>query len=137
MIQDYTQNNKCRACHHVSANALFQDNSCRSSHCDILHASERKNNSKIKRIKGQVHQERNYRNGQESQVNIGTEQQALDVDLWEAIQSKADYAQSASTMMQNRNMMNMEMLSELPGMLESITGLFGQGGQGSTTRAIA
>lgn len=57
-------------------------------------------------------------------------QQKLDVDLWETIQGKADYAQSASNMMQNRNMMNMQMLSELPEMIESVSGMFGKSSGG-------
>jgi len=55
-------------------------------------------------------------------------QRALDVDLWEAIQTKADYAQSASTMFQNRNMMNMMTLSDLPGTIENVVSMFGKGG---------
>lgn len=67
------------------------------------------------------------------------QQQKLDVDLWETIQSKADYAQSASTLSQNRNMLNMQALSELPGVIKDVAGMFGGGGggQGSTTRTIS
>ncbi|KKN85529.1 hypothetical protein LCGC14_0278520 [marine sediment metagenome] len=54
-------------------------------------------------------------------------QRKLDVDLWEAIQTKADYAQSGSTMMQNRNMMNMQALSELPGVAKNVMSMFGGG----------
>ncbi len=54
-------------------------------------------------------------------------QRKLDVDLWEAIQTKADYAQSTSTMMQNRNMMNMQALSELPGVATDVMSMFGGG----------
>ena len=58
-------------------------------------------------------------------------QRKLDIDLWEAIQDKADYAQSASTMMQNRNMLNMQALGDLPGQLENVVSMFGGGGGGS------
>lgn len=57
-------------------------------------------------------------------------QRKLDVNLWEAIQSKADYAQSSSNMFQNRNMMNMEALSSLPGQVSNIASMFGGGGGG-------
>jgi len=60
-------------------------------------------------------------------------QRALDVDLWEAIQSKADYAQFASAMFQNRNMMNMQALSELPGLVQNVAPMFGGGGGGITS----
>jgi len=64
-------------------------------------------------------------------------QQALDIDLWEAIQSKADYAESASTMMQNRNMMNMQALSDLPGTIKNVADMFGgRGGGGASTPKI-
>jgi hypothetical protein len=62
-------------------------------------------------------------------------QRELDIDLWEAIQTKADYAESASTMMQNRNMMNMMALSDLPGTIKNVASLFGGRGDG-TTRPI-
>ncbi len=52
-------------------------------------------------------------------------QRKLDVDLWEANQTKADYAQSTSNMMQNRNMMNMMALSDLPGTIENVSSMFG------------
>ena len=62
-------------------------------------------------------------------------QRKLDIDLWEAIQTKADYATSASTMMQNRNMMNMMALSDLPGAIKDVSSMFGGGG-GVTTPAV-
>jgi hypothetical protein len=62
-------------------------------------------------------------------------QRELDIDLWEAIQTKADYAESASTMMQNRNMMNMMALSDLPGTIKNVASMFGGRGDG-TTRPI-
>jgi len=61
-------------------------------------------------------------------------QRKLDVDLWEAIQSRADYTQEASDFMQNRNMMNMKLLSDLPGLIENVSGMFGAGGV--TTPAV-
>jgi hypothetical protein len=63
-------------------------------------------------------------------------QRGLDIDLWQAVQERAEFAESASTLSQNRNMLNMMALGELPGVAKDIGSLFTKGGGVSTSRPI-
>lgn len=55
-------------------------------------------------------------------------QRELDVDVWKATQKRATFTQNLSDYNLNTNMARMHAMSELPGAIEQISGLFGGGG---------
>lgn len=58
-------------------------------------------------------------------------QRELDVDVWKATQKRATFTQNLSDYNLNTNMARMHAMSELPGAISQVSGLFGGGGGGT------